>query len=93
MIMRYEYDEVLEILQKHPEAYRKIMDDGDIYDDEKLYEELYEYFLPDMPYGTQKARDGDPVEWITMRLDGLGLLTSADGQDSDEELDDEGILS
>ena len=46
-----------------------------------------------MPYGTQKARDGDPVEWITMKLDDLGLLTSADGQDSDEELDDEGILS
>ena len=37
MVLRYEYDEVLEILQKHPEAYRKILDDGDIYDDEKLY--------------------------------------------------------
>ena len=93
MTLRYEYDQVLEILQKYPEAYAKILDDGDIYDDEKLYEELYEYFLSDMPYGTQKARDGDPVEWITMRLDDLGLLTSADGQDSDEELDDEGILS
>ena len=62
MVLRYEYDEVLEILQKHPEAYRKILDDGDIYDDEKLYEELYEYFLSDMPYGTQKARDGDLPE-------------------------------
>ena len=81
MTLRYEYDQVLEILQKYPEAYAKILD------------ELYEYFLEDMPYGTQKARDGDPVEWITMRLDDLGLLTSADGQDSDEELEDEGILS
>ena len=27
-----------------------------------------------MPYGTQKARDGDPVEWITMRLEDLGLF-------------------
>ena len=75
MTLRYEYDQVLEILQKYPEAYAKILDDGDIYDNEKLYDELYEYFLEDMPYGTQKARDGDPVEWITMRLDDLGLLT------------------
>ena len=27
-----------------------------------------------MPYGTQKARDGDPVQWITERLEDLGLL-------------------
>jgi len=93
MTLRYEYDQVLEILQKYPEAYAKILDDGDIYDNEKLYDELYEYFLEDMPYGTAKARDGDPVEWITEHLDYLGLLTSADGQDSDEELEDEGILS
>jgi hypothetical protein len=93
MTLRYEYDQVLEILQKYPEAFRKILDGGEVNDNEKLYDELYEYFLEDMPYGTQKARDGDPVEWITMRLDDLGLLTSADGQDSDEELEDEGILS
>ena len=92
-MIRTEVDDLRDILNKYPEAYAKILDDGDIYDNEKLYDELYEYFLEDMPYGTQKARDGDPVEWITMRLDDLGLLTSADGQDSDEELEDEGILS
>ena len=75
MTLRYEYDQVLEILQKYPEAYAKILDDGDIYDNEKLYDELYEYFLEDMPYGVQKARTGDPVEWITEHLDYLGLLT------------------
>ena len=31
--------------------------------------------MEDMPYGTQKARDGDPVQWITEHLDYLGLLT------------------
>ena len=93
MTLRYEYDQVLEILQKYPEAYAKILDDGEVNDNEKLYDELYEYFLEDMPYGVQKARTGDPVEWITEHLDYLGLLTSADGQDSDEELEDEGILS
>ena len=74
MTLRFEVDEVRDILNKYPEAYAKILDDGDIYDNEKLYEELYEYFLSEMPYGTQKARDGDPVEWITMRLEDLGLL-------------------
>ena len=93
MTLRYEYDQVLEILQKYPEAYAKILDDGEVNDNEKLYNELFEYFLEDMPYGVQKARTGDPVEWITEHLDYLGLLTSADGQDSDEELEDEGILS
>ena len=27
-----------------------------------------------MPYGIQKARDGDPVQWITERLDDLGAF-------------------
>ena len=74
MTLRYEYDQVLEILQKYPEAFRKILDGGEVNDNEKLYDELFEYFLEDMPYGTAKARDGDPVEWITMRLEDLGLL-------------------
>ena len=75
MTLRYEYDQVLEILQKYPEAFRKILDGGEVNDNEKLYEELYEYCQEDMPYGTQKARDGDPVQWITEHLDYLGLLT------------------
>lgn len=33
-----------------------------------LYESLYEYFLPEMPYGIAKARDGDPYDWIYERL-------------------------
>ncbi len=75
MTIRTEVDEVRDILNKYPEAYAKILDDGDIYDNEELYSELYEYFLEDMPYGTAKARDGDPVQWITEHLDYLGLLT------------------
>ena len=92
-MIRTEIDQVRDILNKYPEAYAKILDDGEVNDNEKLYNELFEYFLEDMPYGVQKARTGDPVEWITEHLDYLGLLTSADGQDSDEELEDEGILS
>ena len=75
MTLRFEVDEVRDILNKYPEAYAKILDDGDIYDNEELYNELFEYCMEDMPYGTQKARDGDPVQWITEHLDYLGLLT------------------
>jgi hypothetical protein len=75
LMIRTEIDQVRDILNKYPEAYAKILDDGEVNDNEKLYDELYEYFLEDMPYGVQKARTGDPVEWMTEHLDYLGLLT------------------
>lgn len=28
------------------------------------WEKLFELFFTSMPYGTAKARDGDPAEWI-----------------------------
>ena len=36
-----------------------------------LFADLYEYYYNngEMPYGTAKARDGDPYEWIADRLD------------------------
>ena len=33
-----------------------------------LYNVLYDYYFDDMPYGTKKARDGDPYEWIGDRF-------------------------
>jgi hypothetical protein len=39
-----------------------------------LYDALYDYYFDDMPYGTKKARDGDPYEWISNRFsDDIGL--------------------
>jgi hypothetical protein len=40
------------------------------YDDlpEELQSELYEFFLPQMPYGTAKARTGDPIEFIINKM-------------------------
>ena len=75
--IKTELDDIKEIVAKHPEAWKKVLDDGDIYDDTDLYSDLYEYYSTDpdyMPYGTQKARDGDPVQWITERLDDLGAF-------------------
>jgi hypothetical protein len=33
-----------------------------------LYDVLYDYYFDDMPYGTKKARTGDPHEWIADRF-------------------------
>lgn len=44
---------------------------GDLEYDEltpNLREALYEYYQEDMPYGTQKARTGDPDEFIFQAL-------------------------
>ena len=45
-------------------------------------------------YGTQKARDGDPEEWIMDRLDDLGPLENAEAtyDDDDMSLEDYGVL-
>ena len=32
--------------------------------DGELYQDLFNYYSDEMPYGTQKARDGDPMDWI-----------------------------
>jgi len=40
----------------------------------KDYDKLYEYFSNqgEMPYGTMKARTGDPEEWMYKKLVSLG---------------------
>jgi hypothetical protein len=58
-----------------------------------LYHALYDYYCDngEMPYGTQKARDGDPAEWISNRLD-LELSNNAYGSDpANKEEADEAI--
>ena len=76
--IKTELDDIKEIVAKHPEAWKECLEnDGDIYVDDKLYSDLFEYYSTDpdyMPYGIQKARDGDPVVWITERLDDLGAF-------------------
>ena len=36
-------------------------------------QDLYKHFQEEMPYGTQKARTGDPDEYIYDKLEDLGL--------------------
>ena len=64
-----DYDLVKNILIKHDVLHKDIED----LDDEKLMLDLYMHFQDQMPYGTQKARTGDPDEFIYDALQDLGL--------------------
>lgn len=37
----------------------------------QLYFDLFEMYMTEMPYGTAKARTGDPFVWIEERLNSL----------------------
>lgn len=57
---------------KHPFTAVEIADflaSGEL--SETLYEKAYGYYLAlgEMPYGTAKARTGDPYQWISDRLE------------------------
>lgn len=71
-----EKEQVMDILKKYPAEAKKMQEDGDVFSvyDTDLYLALFDHFAEEMPYGTQKGRDGDPVEYINDELDGLGLL-------------------
>ena len=64
-----EYEEVKKILIKHDVLHKDI----DQLDDPILMQDLFTHFQEEMPYGTQKARDGDPDEYIYNKLEDLGL--------------------
>jgi hypothetical protein len=47
----------------HVDELRKVYE-GDADLDGPLYQALYERLMDQMPYGTAKARTGDPSQWI-----------------------------
>ena len=66
------------ILKRFSREVADFKENGDL--DQDLYEALYDYYFDDMPYGTKKARTGDPYEWVSQRLyDDLGLNESNSG--------------
>ena len=60
-----EDQEIIDALGGH-EPLRAIVDAGDLTDEQ--YEKLFNLLQTQMPYGTQKARTGDPHEWIMHKL-------------------------
>ena len=57
------------ILDRFRHEVRNFEQGGDL--DQDLYDALYDYYVHtgDMPYGVQKARDGDPQEWVAQNLE------------------------
>ena len=65
------------ILQKYPDDVDQFIENGFNFDPGKrvgvgafdpFYDELYAYYLPEMPYGTAKGRTGDPDDFISEHL-------------------------
>ena len=54
------------IAHQYSKEVKDFMSSGDLDDD--LFSALYDYYFDDMPYGTKKARDGDPYEWVADRF-------------------------
>ena len=83
-----EKEEVQQILNKHPDAYKQFKAGDDLYNHKELYSELANYYHDngDMPYGTYTAKDGDPINWLTTRLADMGLIetTQTEGSIEDE---------
>jgi hypothetical protein len=59
--------ELAKILRHFGKELADFQNNGELDDD--LYGALYDYYFDEMPYGTKKARTGDPYEWISNRLD------------------------
>jgi hypothetical protein len=78
-------DTLAGILSKFSADYAKFKAGGDIDENQDFFDALYEYYFDEMPYGVKKARDGDPYEWITDRLDQeSGISPVAEAEDEDE---------
>ena len=77
-------------MQTEYEGVKKILDSNQITDIDEIeygstcFDELFEYFADEMPYGIQKARTGMPDEWIHEKLCDLGF---------DEELEKKSDLA
>ena len=67
------------IMSKHPEETKKLLQSEDLMDiyGGDLYNALFDYMSEEMPYGTQKGRDGDPVEYMQDELDSMGMFGEA----------------
>ena len=57
------------IINRFKHEVKNFMNGHDLSDD--LYHALYDYYSDhgEMPYGVQKARDGDPFEWVHMKFE------------------------
>jgi hypothetical protein len=63
-----------------------------------LYQALFDYYFDDIPYGTKKARTGDPHEWVADRfaadlgIEGAGFNSPGIGPEDDPHLERESVM-
>ena len=82
--------ELAAILDAYPEAVKAYKEGGDLSDFPDFYDALFEYYFDEMPYGVAKARDGDPINWISDRLEQeLDLHQPMEARVEDDEADPE----
>ena len=86
-----EVGHVMAVMKKYPEEVEKMKATGDMDTMGNLYQALVSMYSDEMPYGTMKARDGDPVEWIMNKLDDLDLLENKVAEKEAEVVEDENI--
>ena len=82
------------ILNRFKHEVKKFEQNGDLDDD--LYHALFDYWndAGEIPYGVQKARDGDPYEWVAQNLQshlgGGGIVGG--NPDEDYGIEREGVM-
>lgn len=81
-ILKESHETLAHIINKFKHEVKKFVSGEEM--DSDLYDALYDYYcdMGEMPYGTMKARDGDPMEWVSNRFD-------QDVQDHNVPIDEE----
>ena len=79
--------ELKAILDQFPDAVEGFKNGEDIGYYPDFYEALFTHYSEngEMPYGTQKARDGDPINWLSDRLNDV-IGDSAPMGESEEDM-------
>jgi len=73
------HGDVEQVLGKMANDVNQFKQSGELSD--ALYNALFDLWMDEMPYGTAKARSGDPYEWISQRLDQeVGMSEGVDKQ-------------
>lgn len=78
------------ILDQYEDSWQRFKSGGDIDENPDFYEALFDYFSNsgEMPYEVARARTGDPIEWITNKMDTLaGNEKVGEGKMSDKDIE------
>lgn len=58
---------LVNLVNQYPDLFDRILE-GEIGIPQFLFDQLYELYYQEMPYGTAKARTGDPYQWISEKI-------------------------